>query len=70
MSLVLENISLKVAAETHIYPSDINLETGMNVVIGPTLSGKTTLLRLIAGLDKPSSGRLLLSTNNILIIPT
>jgi len=69
MSLVLENISLKVGAETHIYPSDINLETGMNVVIGPTLSGKTTLLRLIAGLDKPSSGRLLLNGVDITSVP-
>jgi glycerol transport system ATP-binding protein len=37
----------------------------MNVLLGPTLSGKTTLMRLMAGLDRPSSGRLLLDGKDI-----
>jgi glycerol transport system ATP-binding protein len=31
----------------------------MNVLLGPTLSGKTSLMRLMAGLDKPQAGRIL-----------
>ena len=33
----------------------------MNVLLGPTLAGKTTLMRLMAGLDKPTSGRIWLT---------
>src|SRR5688572_1029293 len=35
------------------------LEQGLNVLLGPTLAGKTTLMRIAAGLDLPSAGRLL-----------
>lgn len=31
----------------------------MNVLLGPTLAGKTTLMRLMAGLDAPTTGRIL-----------
>ena len=34
----------------------LTLEPGsLNVLLGPTLAGKTTLMRLMAGLDKPST---------------
>ena len=44
--------------------SDVNLtfEPGsFNVLLGRTLAGKTSLMRLIAGLDRPSSGRILVN---------
>src|SRR6056297_3697309 len=60
MTLVLENVSKRVAGETHIHPTDLTLEAGsMNVLLGPTLAGKTTLMRLMAGLDVPDTGRIL-----------
>jgi len=60
MSLTLENISRVVGAETHIRPTDLTLEPGtMNVLLGPTSSGKTSLMRLMAGLDQPTTGRIL-----------
>jgi len=60
MSLVLENVSKSVAGTPHIFPTDLELQGGtMNVLLGPTLSGKTTLMRLMAGLDVPNTGRVL-----------
>ena len=60
MSLTLEQVSGVVGGQTHIYPTDLTLTAGsLNVLLGPTLSGKTSLMRLMAGLDKPSAGRIL-----------
>lgn len=60
MSLTLEQVSGVVGGQTHIYPTDLTLTAGsLNVLLGPTLSGKTSLMRLMAGLDKPSAGKIL-----------
>ena len=58
MTLELRGISKSVGGRTHIHPTDLTLRPGsMNVLLGPTLAGKTTLMRLMAGLDKPTEGR-------------
>jgi glycerol transport system ATP-binding protein len=60
MTLVFEGVSKVVNGQTHIYPTDLTLQNGtMNVLLGPTLSGKTSLMRLMAGLDVPKTGRIL-----------
>ncbi|MBM9595678.1 ABC transporter ATP-binding protein [Roseitranquillus sediminis] len=59
MTLELRGLARRVGADAHIHPTDLTLEAGtMNVLLGPTLAGKTTLMRLMAGLDAPSEGRL------------
>lgn len=58
MLLALENVSKKVGAEDHIYPLSLSLVTGkINVLLGTTKAGKTSLMRLMAGLDRPTTGR-------------
>jgi len=60
MSLILERVSKVVEGQTHIQPTDLELSKGtMNVLLGPTLAGKTSLMRLMAGLDVPATGRIL-----------
>lgn len=59
MSLELKQIAKSVGAEVHIHPTDLILEPGdFNVLLGTTLAGKTTLMQLMAGLDKPTGGTL------------
>lgn len=55
--LELQHVSKQVGASTHISDVSLTLHAGVvNVLLGPTLSGKTSLMRLMAGLDRPSSG--------------
>jgi len=59
MSLRLQGVSKRVDGETHIHPVDLELQKGtMNVLLGPTSAGKTSLMRLMAGLDRPETGRI------------
>ena len=60
MSLQLDNVAKSVDGVVHIHPTSMTLERGtMNVLLGRTLAGKTTLMRIMAGLDVPSEGRVL-----------
>ncbi|MDQ0390457.1 ABC transporter ATP-binding protein [Labrys monachus] len=59
MSFDLDQITYKVGQETFIRDVSLRFQPGtMNVLLGPTLAGKTTLMRLMAGLDRPTSGRI------------
>jgi glycerol transport system ATP-binding protein len=56
--LELRGVAKVVEGAVHVAPTSLTFARGsLNVLLGPTLSGKTTLLRLMAGLDKPTSGQ-------------
>ena len=58
MQLTLTGIAHRVGAATHLYPMSLSLQPGtVSVLLGATQAGKTTLMRLMAGLDVPSAGR-------------
>lgn len=59
MSLHLQNIDHIVGGESHISGVNLELEPGsFNVLLGRTLAGKTTLMRLMAGLEQPTRANL------------
>jgi glycerol transport system ATP-binding protein len=57
--LRLQGVTRVVDGETHLHPIDLEFEPGsFTSLLGRTRAGKTSLLRVIAGLDVPSSGRI------------
>ena len=66
MALELQDVSLLVDAQPYL--TDISLEFApgsFNVLLGRTLAGKTSLLRVLAGLDKPSQGRVFYNQQDV-----
>ncbi len=59
MGLKLSDINKQVGQEVHLKDINLEFESGSRyVVLGRTLAGKTSLLRVMAGLDRPTSGTL------------
>ena len=70
MSLKLEHVTRIVDGQVHIDDACLSFEPGsFNVLLGRTLAGKTSLMRLMAGLDKPSSGRILMHGADVTGVP-
>ncbi len=58
MQLTLEGISKKVGAQDWLYEMSLAPRPGaVTVLLGATQAGKTSLMRVMAGLDTPSQGR-------------
>lgn len=55
-AITLERVTRTVRDERYLHELDAVLGPGLHTLLGPTLAGKTTLLRLIAGLDRPTTG--------------
>jgi glycerol transport system ATP-binding protein len=70
MSLELKNVTKRAGAETHIHELSLTLaESSFNVLLGATLAGKTTLMQLIAGLERPTSGEVWFRGKNVTGVP-
>jgi len=70
MQLTLAGVGKTVGAETWLHPLDLTLrESAVTVLLGVTRAGKTSLMRLMAGLDAPSTGRVLVDDVDVTGLP-
>ena len=66
MALELRAITKRVAQVTHIKETSLVLEPGrFNVLLGETGSGKTSLIKLMAGLDGVASGQIFMDGRDV-----
>jgi glycerol transport system ATP-binding protein len=66
VTLELRGVVKRVGADTHIHETSVQLaEEGFNILLGTTLSGKTTLMLLMAGLEQPTAGEVWFDGQNV-----
>lgn len=71
MVLELINITKRVGVHTHIKDTSLRLHTGhFNVLLGETGAGKTSLIKLMAGLDTPATGQIMLDGQDVTRLST
>ena len=70
MQLTLEAITKQVGAETWLHPMSLAPQPGaVTVLLGATQAGKTSLMRVMAGLDAPTAGRVRVDGNDVTGVP-
>ena len=70
MQLTLEGISQRVGAAPWLYEMDLAPQPGaVTVLLGATQAGKTSLMRIMAGLDAPSTGRVRVDGRDVTGLP-
>ena len=70
MELRLRRIEQRVGPQVHLYPLDLTLvPLAVTVLLGATQAGKTTLMRVMAGLDKPSAGHVMADGQDVTGVP-
>ena len=68
--LELREVSRRVGGVEHLSGMSMRLERGtLNVLLGPTLSGKTSLMRIMAGLDRPTAGAVMFDGKDVTGLP-
>ncbi|CAN7599159.1 ABC transporter ATP-binding protein [Acidovorax sp. LjRoot129] len=70
MQLALDSISKKVGPQTWLHDMSLALHSGaVTVLLGATQAGKTSLMRIMAGLDTPTAGRVTVDGVNVTGMP-
>ncbi len=70
MRLELDEIGQTVGGHVHLHPMSLVLApAAVTVLLGATLAGKTSLMRIMAGLDAPTQGRLVADGRDVTGVP-
>ena len=70
MELVLDRITKRVGAETWLHGMNMALPSGaVTVLLGATQAGKTSLMRIMAGLDVPTTGQVIVDGKDVTGMP-
>jgi glycerol transport system ATP-binding protein len=70
VTLELKGVVKRVGAETHIHETSVTfVEDSFNILLGTTLAGKTTLMQVMAGLERPTSGEVWFNGQNVTGVP-
>jgi glycerol transport system ATP-binding protein len=70
MQLSLDHVSKKVGAEQWLHDMTLSPRSGeVTVLLGATQAGKTSLMRIMAGLDVPTGGRVLVEGADVTGMP-
>ncbi len=70
MELSLQRIEQRVGASMHLYALDLQLvPRAVTVLLGATQAGKTSLMRIMAGLDAPTAGKVLADGQDVTGVP-
>lgn len=70
MHLRLDSITQQAGSQPCLYPMSLAPAPGdVTVLLGATQAGKTSLMRVMAGLDRPASGRVLVDDIDVTGVP-
>src|ERR1700741_2969959 len=69
-AVVLDRVRKQYGAVTAVEDVSITIEAGTLVtLLGPSGCGKTTTLRMVAGLEMPTTGRILIGGKDVTLLP-
>ncbi|MER6001461.1 ABC transporter ATP-binding protein [Nonomuraea angiospora] len=68
VTLILDGVFVRQRGETWLDDVRLELSNGMTTLVGPMTAGKTTLMRVAAGLLPPDSGRVLVDGKDVTAI--
>lgn len=68
--IVIENVSKRIGGQLVLQDIDLKIKSGdVAVILGPAGSGKTMLLKIIAGTEKPDKGRVYFDGKDVTDLP-